>query len=245
MSCAVPEFRVTTSWDDGHPLDLRVAEMLAARGMRGTFYVPIRYAAVPRMTASQIRALRAMGMEIGAHTVTHPRLSQLSPDAVFEEMRRGREELEEILGAPVSSFCFPEGKFRRWHGRLARRAGFKVARTTLAFQVDGRFDPLAMPVTLQLYPHSRGVLARHAALEGNFKGLLNWAARLGAEADPPRLARRAADVARRRTGVVHIWGHSWELESAGLWPVLERVLDAVAGRPEAAYMTNAEILRAC
>ena len=28
---------ITTSWDDGHPLDFRVAELLAKYGLPGTF----------------------------------------------------------------------------------------------------------------------------------------------------------------------------------------------------------------
>lgn len=31
---------VTSSWDDGHPLDLRVADLLARCGVKGTYYVP-------------------------------------------------------------------------------------------------------------------------------------------------------------------------------------------------------------
>lgn len=32
----------TSSWDDGHPLDLRVADLLARCGVKGTCYVPVR-----------------------------------------------------------------------------------------------------------------------------------------------------------------------------------------------------------
>jgi hypothetical protein len=35
------ETYITTSWDDGHPSDLRVAELLIKHGLRGTFYVPM------------------------------------------------------------------------------------------------------------------------------------------------------------------------------------------------------------
>ncbi|MGH7837447.1 MAG: polysaccharide deacetylase family protein, partial [Candidatus Binataceae bacterium] len=63
---------MTTSWDDGHPLDLRVAELLAAHGVRGTFYVPVRASADSLMKPADLRRLRNLGMEIGAHTVSHP-----------------------------------------------------------------------------------------------------------------------------------------------------------------------------
>ena len=35
-----PHAFMTTSWDDGHPLDYRIAEMLQEYGLRGTFYIP-------------------------------------------------------------------------------------------------------------------------------------------------------------------------------------------------------------
>ena len=38
---------VTTSWGDGNPLDIRLAEILASHGLRGTFYVPLRNADFP------------------------------------------------------------------------------------------------------------------------------------------------------------------------------------------------------
>jgi hypothetical protein len=33
---------LTASWDDGHPLDFRIADMLERYGLTGTFYVPSR-----------------------------------------------------------------------------------------------------------------------------------------------------------------------------------------------------------
>ena len=68
---------VTTSWDDGHPMDVRLAALLEKHGVLGTFYVPVRYNQFPVMNGDQIRALRSMGMEIGSHTVTHPKLTRL------------------------------------------------------------------------------------------------------------------------------------------------------------------------
>ena len=57
---------VTTSWDDGHPLDLRMADLLARYGMTGAFYVPLLYRSRPVMEKSQIIATMDRGMEIGS-----------------------------------------------------------------------------------------------------------------------------------------------------------------------------------
>jgi len=235
---------VTTSWDDGHPFDLRVAERLAARGIAGTFYVPLRYDAIPRMSGVQIRRLRAMGMEIGSHTMSHLRLSEASDETALRELLESRDALENMLGEPVTSFCYPEGKLRPGVAQLVRAAGYTLARTTWAFRNRLAFDPLLMPVSMQLYAHSPAVLARHALLEGNMAGLFDWITRLGRISDPPGLAGRMLSEIRRRGGVLHIWGHSWELENCGLWPLLDQVLDTIARQQGVEYLTNAGVLAA-
>jgi peptidoglycan-N-acetylglucosamine deacetylase len=239
-SCAL----VTTSWDDGHPYDLRLAERLAVRGVYGSFYIPIRYQALPRMSAHEIRELRSMGMEIGAHTVRHARLTRLSEQDARRELVEGRDMLEQLLGEPVTSFSYPGGKFSRRDLRLVREAGYKLARTTVAFRTTVNFDPHAMPVGFHLYPHSRAVLARHATRERNIAGLLRWAGRWGCEATPVGLANRMSTALREPGDILHIWGHSWEVERVGLWPMLDAVLDAIAGRPDRMYTTNSGVLRA-
>lgn len=48
----------TTSWDDGHPLDLRLAELLVTYGFRGTFYVPCRnWQGEPVLSGRELRDL--------------------------------------------------------------------------------------------------------------------------------------------------------------------------------------------
>jgi len=212
--------------------------------MTGTFYVPLRYAAVERMSVSQLRQLRTMGMEIGSHTISHPRLRDVGDDKAFRELRDSRDALENMLGEPVTSFCYPEGKLRPGLAELVHAAGYTLARTTIAFRNDLSFDPLAMPVSMQLYPHSRAILARHALRESNLPGLFDWIARFGRVSDPPALAGRMLSDVHTRGGVLHIWGHSWEIENCGLWPVLDRILEAVSRQRDAQYVTNSGVLAA-
>jgi glycosyltransferase involved in cell wall biosynthesis/peptidoglycan/xylan/chitin deacetylase (PgdA/CDA1 family) len=49
------------------------------------------------------------GMEVGAHTLTHPRLSALDPMRQREEVAGSRHLLERITGRPVESFAYPHG----------------------------------------------------------------------------------------------------------------------------------------
>ena len=66
--------------------------------------------------------------------------------------------------------------------------------------------------------------------------------RLGPGRRWPDLALDYLEEARRSGGVWHLWGHSWEIERAGLWGPLREVLGAVGGQPGVRYLTNAQVL---
>ncbi|MBI2424912.1 MAG: polysaccharide deacetylase family protein [Candidatus Hydrogenedentes bacterium] len=57
----------------------------------------------------QLRELAAMGIEIGAHTLTHPRLSQCSVAQQREEIGGSKKRIEDELQAAVHSFAYPYG----------------------------------------------------------------------------------------------------------------------------------------
>src|SRR5205823_412027 len=100
-----PEMRtlVTTSWDDGHPLDMRTAELLKSYGVTGTFYVTTGPVKRRQLALSELRALADMGMEIGSHTLTHPILPRLEKNTIFQELDGRKKQLEDLLGREVTS----------------------------------------------------------------------------------------------------------------------------------------------
>ena len=79
----------------------------------------------------QVRELgRSEHIEIGAHTVSHPRLSLLPPDEQEAEIVQSKERLEAILGAPVASFAYPHGTAADYGPETVaavERAGFTCA----------------------------------------------------------------------------------------------------------------------
>jgi peptidoglycan/xylan/chitin deacetylase (PgdA/CDA1 family) len=106
---------VTTSWDDGERTDLRIAEMLQSRGVRGTFYVPVHaYQGRPALSHADLRQLSIAGFEIGAHTVSHKLLWGLSSQELAEEIDPCKPALEDILGSEVRMFCYPCGRCRAY-----------------------------------------------------------------------------------------------------------------------------------
>lgn len=86
------------------------------------------------MTSEQVRALPAAGMAVGAHTVTHPILADIPLERAGEEMAAGRARLEQITGAPVHLFAYPNGTplrdYTPEHSALARELGFEGAVST-------------------------------------------------------------------------------------------------------------------
>lgn len=72
-----------------------------------------RLGARSMLSWAQIAELCAAGMEVAAHTKTHPDLSRLSPAAAEEEIAASRAQIEDRLGRPVESFAYPYGSVSR------------------------------------------------------------------------------------------------------------------------------------
>jgi peptidoglycan-N-acetylglucosamine deacetylase len=235
-----PNLIFTTSWDDGHPLDLRLADLLAEHGARGTFYVPVK--PEPRLTVSDLRRLRNLGMEVGAHTVNHVDLTVVADP--LGELVNGKLYLEDVLGEEITAFAYPFGRFNSRVSRLAKSAGYHLARTTVAFSTRRRFNPYQMPTSFQLVQHRRAIHVRHALREGNWEGLLTWCGRWRCQTSLNHLTQLAIAEARGTDGVVHIWGHSWEIDSHSLWGQLKTLLQEVQQQPGLIGMTNSEVVNA-
>lgn len=62
------------------------------------------------MNWEQIREMRHAGIAFGCHTMTHPVLSRLTPDAVRREVGESKWLIENRLGVQVENFAFPFGK---------------------------------------------------------------------------------------------------------------------------------------
>jgi peptidoglycan/xylan/chitin deacetylase (PgdA/CDA1 family) len=74
-----------------------------------------------------VQLAKSPQIEIGAHTVTHPVLTNLSQAAQKEEIQQSKLQLEAVLGRPVTSFSYPNGSFSRVTRALVWEAGFSYA----------------------------------------------------------------------------------------------------------------------
>jgi len=86
------------------------------------------------MREEQVRELHAAGMEIGAHTVTHPILLNTASDLAQREIVESGKRLAEIVRQPVRLFAYPNGKpgvdYGPEHVAMVRDAGYSAAVST-------------------------------------------------------------------------------------------------------------------
>jgi peptidoglycan/xylan/chitin deacetylase (PgdA/CDA1 family) len=82
------------------------------------------------LTVEELRQLAASGMFVGAHTLSHPMLSQTSADLAWNEIAESRKALEAALGKPVWAMAYPFGDPESVGVRefeMTERAGYKCA----------------------------------------------------------------------------------------------------------------------
>lgn len=238
--------RVTFSWDDGHPHDLRIAELMAKYGICGNFYCPItNREGLPVMSPAEMQQLVAIpGMEIGAHTYSHAYATRLPLKEWVEDTQRGKDALEDILARGVPTFCYPGGKYSNDHVAAIEQMGFRYGRTTGNFSFSAASHPLTVPTTLQFYPHSKAVLARNYTRHfRNHLGSRTAFALMAAPSFAERL-QILLDTCRPGSGqLLHIWGHSWEIMEANLLEPLEATFRSLQERlPPDAFVTNLQTL---
>ena len=81
------------------------------------------------MTDDQIKAWHTAGMEVGAHSRTHPRLPKCTDEELKTELTGSKADLEALTGAPVTQFCYPYGDLDGRVANAARDAGYSAATT--------------------------------------------------------------------------------------------------------------------
>jgi peptidoglycan/xylan/chitin deacetylase (PgdA/CDA1 family) len=233
---------VTTSWDDGHPLDLRTADLLARYGLSGTFYVP-RDVGWPTMTADELRHLSSR-FEVGAHTLDHILLDRVDDDQVRNQLSGSRHWIEDVTGKPCRIFCFPGGRYRRQQLSLVYEAGYEAARTTelLSTRFPRRVNGLSLiSTTVQVFPHSPLAYAKNTIRRWSLRNLVGTRALFCAR-DWLKLAQNLLHRTVRHGGVFHVWGHSWEIEQENQWGRLETLLAMMAeSQNKFTNVTNSEL----
>ena len=107
----LPERAVALTFDDGFGNFVSHAmPALQAHDFGATLFITSDYLGRDNMMGrSDVRLAHENGFEIGAHTVSHPDLRKLSADEARGEMEACKNELEDLVSAPVENFAYPFG----------------------------------------------------------------------------------------------------------------------------------------
>ena len=225
-----------TSWDEGHPWDLKLAELLDRLAFPATFFVPGRnpnrsaqHADMPVVSASELRQL-ASAFEVGAHTLDCCPLNEVPDSEAARQIVEGKGLLEDVLGDPVFGFCYPGGRFQAKHARMVQDAGYLYARSVKDLCGSPDSNRYAVPTTMEFYPHPSSALFKSYLRFGEWA---ERAALLRAVVSQPSLGARvraALDHVCDRGGTFHLWGRSWQIEAFSGWSLLEDFLRYAAER---------------
>ncbi len=215
---------VTTSWDDGHKLDLKLAYLLQKYHLPATFYVSPEdreFSKKDLLSEQEIQSL-SESFEIGGHTLHHPNLAQVPLDFAVDNIKAGKDILESIVGKKLQSFAYPYGAYTQQVQKAVLDLGFLVARTTKRFSIASCREYGALPTSVHVYTHVSDVLQlpKYRTLQ--------W----------QKLARYFFDQTMEKGGVFHLWGHSWEVDKYNEWKNLEAVFEYISNREDVEYVNN-------
>jgi peptidoglycan/xylan/chitin deacetylase (PgdA/CDA1 family) len=213
----------TSSWDDGHPLDVKIAGMLEEFGFVGTFYASTGPKG-RRLIRDEDLARIGRNHEFGVHGRTHRIFTELPRSALADEIQWAVEEMSRFgnVGHVVAP---PRGKIDKATRVFIGELGFAVRTGAIigTTEVSGNsFEP-----TFQLYPHVWTTIIRNCAYRRRIPtvALLLALARDGGVRDRFVALLRAAV---RSQGGVHVWGHAADIERFDLWDALRSLLRAAA-----------------
>lgn len=168
----------SVTFDDGYRDNHdRALPVLERHGIVATFFVATGFVGRtfrgwagehPMMTAAELRDIAARGHAVGAHGVSHVKLTRVPAPDVEHEVRASKTWLEDCLGRPVDAFAYPKGAHDDLVRRIVASAGFRLAATTREAVVDGAPDWLALP-RLVMHPSLRG-----AAFDAKLSRAAQW-----------------------------------------------------------------------
>ena len=155
----LPPRTVLLTFDDGFTDFATVAlPMLQERGLRATLYVPTglvgdssrwmtheRETERPLLGWAQLAQVAAAGVELGAHSHTHPQLDRLPPWRLAAELRRPRELIEQRLQVPAPTFSYPYGYRTAAVRRAVAAAGYVAACAVDDLPASAADDPYDLP----------------------------------------------------------------------------------------------------
>lgn len=205
---------IALTFDDAYADFHAVALPLLLRyGMTGTLFVPTGYVGGRSgwmdgegegersiLSWAGLAEIAGCGIEIGSHSHTHPEMDLLPAREMAQQAAQPKAELEDRLGAPVSTFAYPYGRYDRRVRDAVAAAGYRGACTMNSWAATVGSHALELPRTAVLHYMDTATLAAElAASRSRFRRTALRASR-AATAPGRRLRARAGARASAHAG---------------------------------------------
>ncbi|GAC1565857.1 MAG: hypothetical protein NVS3B14_05010 [Ktedonobacteraceae bacterium] len=135
---ALPSRAFLITFDDGYLDNLELAWPLLQRFQAtACIFVTVKWCEsgtsqstsrkYPMLSWSNLRQLAEAGVEIGAHSLSHPFLTDLDVETAWQEIYRAKHKIEDHVGREVYAFSYPNSRQNEAIRDMVRRAGYRLA----------------------------------------------------------------------------------------------------------------------
>lgn len=208
---------ITFSYDDGNVSDERLIELFNKYNCKCTFNInSLSVGNGYSVTADRLRQVYN-GHEIAVHTLSHPRLYDITDQQLIEEVEQDRINLERYMGYDVRGMAYPFGHCdQRIINVLKENTKIKYSRTT-----NHTFGFSLPTDLLELNPTIHHLM---------YDKLMD-------------LGEQFLKLKPKTLQLFYIWGHSWEFDKYNFWNKFEDFLKMICNKEDTYYATNIEVLR--
>lgn len=139
---SLPKKSILITFDDGYADNFAAFNELTRRNMQACWFIVTKDVGTDSswhdldapsaklLTEPQLIEMSQAGMDIGAHTHSHCRLTTISADLITRELTQSKEYLSTLLNKPVYSLAYPYGLYNQEVLTKAKESGYKLALTT-------------------------------------------------------------------------------------------------------------------
>lgn len=131
----LPENPAALTFDDGLKSSFKARQVLNEHDVKATFYIISgllgdHWEGEEVVSREEVQILVDEGHEVGAHTVSHPHLTDLRKASVKKEVQASKNTLEQVVEDSVTSFAYPYGDFSTEAAEIVEETGFETGLTT-------------------------------------------------------------------------------------------------------------------
>lgn len=115
------------TFDDGNRSDMDIAmPILLERGLSARFFVLADRITDPRyLSATDLQTMSNAGMKIGSHGLNHQPWTELSEQALDDELSLSKKILSDITGKEITDAACPFGKYNPRVLRALKKHGYR------------------------------------------------------------------------------------------------------------------------